>query len=99
MSTAATIRTAASGLVVSDPDNLGGQPVFSGSRLPVRILFKYLAEGLSLKYFLETFDTVTRSRQKLSCSTAGTGYLQIFALIRRNAKTMQPGEYRVLPAL
>ena len=50
------------GLVVSDPGILGGTPVFRDSRVPVRTLFEYLAAGLSLDYFLETFPTVTREQ-------------------------------------
>lgn len=60
MTTANSIHTAASGLVVSDPGILGGRPVFRGTRLPVQALFDYLADGLSLDYFLETFPSVTR---------------------------------------
>jgi uncharacterized protein (DUF433 family) len=60
MAPATDIHTAADGLVVSDPNILGGQPVFRGTRLPVSALFEYLADGLSLDYFLETFPSVTR---------------------------------------
>lgn len=54
------VRRAADGLVVSDPEILGGKPVFLGTRLPVATLFDYLADGLSLDYFVETFPSVTR---------------------------------------
>ena len=60
MTTVTDIHTAADGLVVSDPKILGGKPVFRGTRLPVPALFDYLADGLSLDYFLETFPSVTR---------------------------------------
>jgi uncharacterized protein (DUF433 family) len=60
MATVTDIHTAADGLVVSDPGILGGKPVFRGTRLPVQSLFDYLADGLSLDYFLETFPSVTR---------------------------------------
>jgi uncharacterized protein (DUF433 family) len=60
METTSEIRNAADGLVVSDPNILGGKPVFCGTRLPVQSLFDYLADGLSLDYFLETFPSVTR---------------------------------------
>ena len=53
-------KSAAGGLVVSNPGVLGGTPVFQGTRLPVQALFDYLADGLSLDYFLETFEGVTR---------------------------------------
>jgi uncharacterized protein (DUF433 family) len=56
------IHRAAMGLVVSDPGILGGKPVFHGTRLAVSTLFEYLADGLSLDYFLETFPTVTREQ-------------------------------------
>ena len=51
-----------SSLIVSDPEILGGTPVFKGTRVPVRTLFEYLADGLSLEYFLETFPSVTREQ-------------------------------------
>lgn len=60
MNEVAELKTAASGLVVSNPGILGGTPVFRGTRLPVQTLFNYLADGLSLDYFLETFEGVTR---------------------------------------
>lgn len=49
-------------LVVSDPGILGGKPVFRGTRLPVAMLFDYLADGLSPDYFVETFPSVTREQ-------------------------------------
>ncbi len=62
MSAVAEIKTAAGGLVVSNPGILGGAPVFCGTRLPVQTLFDYLADGLSLDYFLETFEGVSREQ-------------------------------------
>jgi uncharacterized protein (DUF433 family) len=47
--------------VVSDPDILGGTPVFVGTRVPVRILFEHLKAGDSLEVFLEDFPTVSRN--------------------------------------
>ena len=52
----------ASSLIVSDPEILGGTPVFKGTRVPVRTLFEYLADGLSLEYFVATFPSVTREQ-------------------------------------
>jgi len=60
MSAVAEIKLAANGLVVSNPGILGGTPVFRGTRLPVKALFDYLADGLSLDYFIETFEGVSR---------------------------------------
>ena len=50
MNAVCEIKTVADGLVVSNPNILGGTPVFRGTRLPVQTLFDYLAEGLSLDY-------------------------------------------------
>ncbi len=50
----------ASDLVTIDTDILGGTPVFKGTRVPTRTLFDYLADGLSLDYFLESFPSVPR---------------------------------------
>jgi len=50
------------GLITRDPGILGGTPVFKGTRVPVRTLFEYLADGLSLEYFLESFPSVTRQQ-------------------------------------
>jgi uncharacterized protein (DUF433 family) len=47
--------------VVSDPDILGGTPVFVGTRVPVRILFEHLEAGDPLEVFLEDFPTVSRN--------------------------------------
>ena len=53
---------AADGNVVSSPSILGGTPVFAGTRVPVSAFFEYLADNLSLDYFLESFPTVTREQ-------------------------------------
>ncbi len=45
--------------VVSDPEILGGTPVFIGTRVPVRILFEHLEAGDPLEVFLEDFPSVS----------------------------------------
>lgn len=45
----------------SDPDILGGTPVFVGTRVPVQTLFDYLTAGDSLDKFLAHFPTVPRA--------------------------------------
>ena len=47
-------------VVHSDPDILGGTPVFVGTRVPVQTLIDYIEGGHSLKEFLDDFPTVTR---------------------------------------
>jgi len=54
------IHEAADGLITSDPEILSGKPVFRGTRVPAATLFEYLADGLSLDYFLESFPSVDR---------------------------------------
>lgn len=49
-------------VVHSDPDILGGTPVFVGTRVPVRTLLDYLEAGDTLQAFLEDFPSVTREQ-------------------------------------
>ncbi len=46
----------------TDPEILGGTPVFVGTRVPVQNLFDYLEAGDSLDKFLEEFPSVTREQ-------------------------------------
>lgn len=49
-------------LIESDPEKLGGTPVFRGTRVPVQNLFDYLEGGDSLDVFLDDFPTVSREQ-------------------------------------
>ena len=49
-------------VVHSDPEILGGTPVFMGTRVPVKNLFDYLEAGDSLDRFLDSFPSVTRDQ-------------------------------------
>ena len=49
-------------VVHSDPDILGGTPVFVGTRVPVKNLIDYLEAGDPLDEFLEDFPSVTREQ-------------------------------------
>ena len=46
----------------SDPDILGGIPVFVGTRVPVKTLLDYLEAGDSLDEFLDHFPSVSREQ-------------------------------------
>lgn len=46
--------------ISTDPGLLGGTPVFSGTRVPVRVLFEHLEAGDSIEVFLRDFPTVSR---------------------------------------
>ena len=48
------------GIIVRNPEVLGGTPVFRGTRVPIQTLFDYLGGGETLEDFLEGFPTVTR---------------------------------------
>jgi uncharacterized protein (DUF433 family) len=48
------------GVIIKDPDILGGTPVFCGTRVPIQTLFDYLEGGETLEEFLEGFPTVSR---------------------------------------
>lgn len=49
-------------VVHSDPEILGGTPVFVGTRVPVQSLFDYLEGGETLAEFLHQFPTVKREQ-------------------------------------
>ena len=49
-------------VVHSDPEIMGGEPVFVGTRVPARSLFEYLEAGDSLEVFLDSFSSVTRDQ-------------------------------------
>jgi uncharacterized protein (DUF433 family) len=49
-------------IVHSDPDILGGTPVFVGTRVPMRTLLDYLEAGDSLEIFLDHFPSVSREQ-------------------------------------
>lgn len=49
-------------LVHSDPDILGGTPVFVGTRVPIKTLLDYLEAGDSLDEFLDHFPSVSREK-------------------------------------
>jgi uncharacterized protein (DUF433 family) len=49
-------------IVHSDPQILGGVPVFVGTRVPVKTLYEYLEAGDPLDEFLEDFPSVSRGQ-------------------------------------
>ena len=60
-------------VVHSDPEILGGTPVFVGTRVPVGSLFDYLEGGDTLDEFLRQFPSVRREQAiallDLACET------------------------------
>ncbi len=54
--------TGLNAVVRSDPEILGGTPVFVGTRVPLRNLIDYLEGGRSLDEFVDDFPTVSRAQ-------------------------------------
>ena len=46
----------------SDPDILGGAPVFTGTRVPIDTLLVYLRKGKRIEDFRDDFPTVSREQ-------------------------------------
>jgi len=57
-------------IVHSDPEILGGVPVFVGTRVPLRNLIDYLEGGHSLDDFLDDFPSVSRDQAVAALETA-----------------------------
>jgi uncharacterized protein (DUF433 family) len=49
-------------VVVQDPEILRGDPVFIGTRVPVKSLFDHLEAGDSIEDFLDGFPSVKREQ-------------------------------------
>jgi uncharacterized protein (DUF433 family) len=49
-------------VIHSDPEIMGGTPVFIGTRVPVKSLMEYLEAGDSLDEFLDDFPSVSRDQ-------------------------------------
>lgn len=45
-----------------NPNILGGEPVFMGTRVPIKAMFDYLEAGDTLEVFLDDFDSVTKEQ-------------------------------------
>ena len=57
-----SLMTGSRSVVHTDPEIMGGTPVFVGTRVPAQSLFDYLEAGDSLEEFLEAFPTVSREQ-------------------------------------
>ncbi len=50
------------GIVHTDPEIMGGTPVFVGTRVPLQNLIDYLEGGESIEDFLDGFPSVKREQ-------------------------------------
>jgi len=62
-------------IIHSDPEILGGTPVFVGTRVPVRILLDYLEGGEPLEEFLDNYPSVSREQAVAFLEQAGKAAL------------------------
>jgi uncharacterized protein (DUF433 family) len=49
-------------LINIDPEIMGGEPVFMGTRVPVKSIVDWLVGGYSLEEFLDNFPSVSREQ-------------------------------------
>ncbi len=56
----------------SDPEILAGQPVFTGTRVPVSTLLVYLRKGKRIEDFRDDFPTVSREQAEALLQLAET---------------------------
>ena len=61
--------------ICRNPDILGGTPVFSGTRVPVRILIEHLEAGDRIDDFLDSYPTVSREQANAVLEVAKTALI------------------------
>ena len=66
-------------LVTVNPDILGGEPVFKGTRVPVRTLFEYLQKNYSIEEFIELFPSVSADLAQKVLAEAEASTLELAA--------------------
>jgi len=49
-------------LITIDPEIQSGQPVFTGTRVPVKTFFDYITTGESIETYLEDYPYVSREQ-------------------------------------
>jgi uncharacterized protein (DUF433 family) len=62
--------------VEKDPGRLGGEPVFRGTRVPVKSLFDHLKAGDSIDVFLDDFPGVKAEQVQTVLDLARTHLLE-----------------------
>ena len=49
-------------LIERDPEDVSGDAVFTGTRVPVKFLFEFLEDNQTMETFLDQFPTVNRTQ-------------------------------------
>jgi uncharacterized protein (DUF433 family) len=63
-------------VIISNPEIMGGTPVFAGTRVPVEALIDYLKAGDTLDEFLDQFPTVSRDRAVAALEQMSQGAIE-----------------------
>lgn len=66
-------------IIISNPEILGGTPVFTGTRVPFQNLIDYLEAGDSIDLFLYDFPTVSRDQVIAALEVAKDKLLSLVA--------------------
>ena len=78
---------AQSGMVCSDPDIMGGTPVFCGTRIPVQVIADMLEQGTPAEEILEGYPALSRELVEYAASYVTTHP-------RSDRSSVQPGTGR-----
>ena len=77
-----TERTRLRQIVGSNPDIMGGTPVFRGTRIPVDLVADMLAQGVSAEEILEGYPTL--DREKIAMAPLGARAFPMKKIANRN---------------
>jgi uncharacterized protein (DUF433 family) len=58
----AIVTPTAQSVININPEIMGGEPVFTGTRVPIAIFWEYLEGGYSMDEFLAQYPTVKREQ-------------------------------------
>jgi uncharacterized protein (DUF433 family) len=64
-------------LITSSKNVLGGNPVFTGTRVPFQSLIDYLEAGDTIDTFLKDFPTVTREQVIVALEAAKETFIKV----------------------
>ena len=69
----------AESVIIRDPEILGGEPVFRGTRVPFQALLDYIEAGDPLNEFLSQFPSVTKEMAVAALEAAKESLIQRIA--------------------
>jgi uncharacterized protein (DUF433 family) len=71
-------------IIETNPEKVGGTPVFAGTRVPIQNLFDYIEGGESLEDFLDGFPPVTRKQAVAVLELAKESLFQDWEALNRD---------------